>query len=120
MTERLAAEETLSDVLVSIDTRAALALRVVDVQAEYALETHLASELRDGVLVASTRSQVVSCGERVAGVHADPETLWLPHRSENPSERGEVDADRRALARGILQENPCTEPGGLTVDSIER
>jgi len=93
----------VTDVRVAIDAAAQRFLRVVEVQRLQPIESHEPAELLERRRVSLRRTQIVARREQMAGVQANADAPVAVHSGDDRRQLLECGAERRALARGVLQ-----------------
>ncbi len=103
--KRLEADESLANVLVTIDAAAARLLRVVAVKNLESVESHEPVERFERLVVAGRVGDVVSGGEQVTGVKADADARRAIEVRQDGREVFEAMTDGSTLTRRVLQQH---------------
>src|SRR5262249_1500037 len=101
--ERLDAELSLADVVVAVDARAQLFLRIVQMERREALDADELVEFLEHRRVALLGAEIVAGGERVLGVEADAEPFALLGRVDDVADLLEAVAETASLSGGDLE-----------------
>ena len=118
--ECLEADAALADVRVAIDAAAERALRIVHVEHLQPIEADHAPEFRERARIAVGGRDVVPRREQMAGVEADADPALHFHQPDDRRELLERRAERRALARRVLQNHHRPAAPALAQERVER
>lgn len=103
--EALFSDLPLADAGVPVDARAKLFHRIVDVEGVEVLEADDPVEFLERLFPLFRGSDIVACGEDVAGVDADADRNFMMEAAEDEGEVLKTVADAASLARGRLKED---------------
>src|SRR5262249_7240238 len=105
-TEGFPADFAFADVLVAVDSRTPIGLRVVEMERKYLVGANEGSPLANRPIPSFWRAQVVAGFEEMRGVQAETEALGSSPPFEYPSQMRDAVAKTTPLPRRVLQRDP--------------
>ena len=118
--EALAAETSLTYVLMTIQSTSAGALRVVDVDASDLVEADVLLQFRNGPAVFRGVGEVVAGGKQVARVEANGQPLVFGYAGDDSAEVFDFMPNRIALTGGRFEQDLGRKAARRAVDGVER